>query len=269
MPVTRPSRWRIPAAVLLILLTIGAVQPVPSARDLLPRVGIAAVSAAEMEPLAAGLSCVNWVLVGGVSYTTGTVDGRPVVLIQAGPGMVNAAARVQHALDRFTITHLIFSGAAGALDPALAAGQVVVPRRWVNHQFGAIGDDGLEPLPQWVYPAGGEPMQVDGFDVDPDLFALAESIEGVLAGGVGVSGDLFVRSGAASEDLATRFDARIVDMESAAAAQVALLNSVPFVAVRAVSDDAGDSADIQIEAQIARAGRSAAAVVLDLVRALP
>lgn len=253
---------------MLILLIAGLTLPAPSTRDLLPRVGIAAVSAAEMEPLAAGLTDAHRVQVEGVPYIIGTVGGRPVVLIYAGPGMVNAAARIQHAIDRFTLTHLIFSGAAGALDPALTAGQVVVPRRWVNHQFGAITDAGIEPLPLVIHPAGGEPAHADGFDVDPDLFARVGRIDGVLAGGIGVSGDVFVMSGAARADLAARFDARIVDMESAAAAQVALLNDVPFLAVRAVSDDAGDTAGTQIEAQMAQAGQAAAAAVLDLVRAL-
>ncbi|MBK9125469.1 MAG: 5'-methylthioadenosine/S-adenosylhomocysteine nucleosidase [Chloroflexi bacterium] len=267
---TRPSsHWRIPAAVLLILMMVGVAQPAPTARDLLPRVGIAAVSAAEMEPLAAGLSDVEWLLAGGVPYTIGTVDGRLVVLFQAGPGMVNAAARIQHALDRFAITHLIFSGAAGALEPGLAPGQVVVPRWWVNHQFGVFTDDGIQPLPLHIYPAGGEPLQVDGFEVDPELYAIAERIDGVRAGGTGVSGDQFIRSDAARGDLASRFAARIVDMESAAAAQVALLNDVPFIAVRAISDDAGDMADGQIEAQIVQAGRAAAAATLELVRLLP
>ncbi len=269
MAVTHPAHGRIASAVLLILLIVGMAQPAPARRDLLPRVGIAAVSSAEMDPLAAGLADVEQVRVDGVPYTTGTVDGRPVVLIQAGPGMVNAAARVQHALDRFTITHLIFSGAAGALEPGLAPGQVVVPRRWVNHQFGAITGEGVEPLPLHVYPASGEPMQVDGFDVDPELFALAQRVDGVFAGRVGVSGDVFIRSSTAREELASRFAARIVDMESAAAAQVALLNGVPFLAVRAVSDDAGDTATAHIEAQIAQAGHAAARAVLELVRSLP
>ncbi|MFZ2881371.1 MAG: hypothetical protein WA009_17655, partial [Phototrophicaceae bacterium] len=83
---THPAHGRIASAVLLILLIVGMAQPAPAGRDLLPRVGIAAVSSAEMDPLAAGLADVEQVRVDGVPYTTGTVDGRPVVLIQAGPG---------------------------------------------------------------------------------------------------------------------------------------------------------------------------------------
>jgi adenosylhomocysteine nucleosidase len=90
-----------------------------------------------------------------------------------------------------------------------------------------------------------------------------------LTGGTGVSGDLFVAADSARAFLADQFEARIVDMESAAAAQVAYLNGIPFVAVRAISDQAGGDALVQITGSVERAARAAGAAVLEMVRRMP
>lgn len=91
----------------------------------------------------------------------------------------------------------------------------------------------------------------------------------LIIGGTGVSGDLFVAADSARAFLADQFEARIVDMESAAAAQVAYLNGIPFIAVRAVSDHAGGEALAQITEGVETAARAAAEAVLEMVRRMP
>lgn len=65
----------------------------------------------------------------------------------------------------------------------------------------------------------------------------------VVVGGNGVSGSAFVDNAAYRQYLAQVYDARVVDMESAAVAQVAYANQVPFVVFRSVSDLAGADAE--------------------------
>lgn len=261
-------RFAIPL-LFAVTLALLAALPGPAGKDPTPRVGLAGAFGAELAPLREGMSLTRTVTAGGVDYTVGRVGESDVVLIHAGPGMVNAAARLQHAADHFTLTHVIFSGVAGGLDPDLPLGAVVVPGHWVNHQFGAVTADGFTPMPLDVRPFSGTPVPLPGFDVDGALLDIARSLPDVEAGGTGVSGDLFVADESARAFLADAFGARIVDMESAAAAQVAYLNGIPFIAVRAISDQAGGEALVEITASVEAAARAAGEAVIEVVRRIP
>lgn len=252
-----------------VMLALLAAVPGPSGKDVSPRIGLAAAFGAELDALRDGMTLTRIIEAGGVAYTVGRVGEREAVLIHAGPGMVNAAARLQHAADHFTLTHIIFSGVAGSLDRELAIGAVVVPERWINHQFGAVTEDGFAPLPLDVRPPGGTHAPLLGFDVDGALLEIARSIPDADVGGTGVSGDLFVADEAVRTNLADAFGARIVDMESAAAAQVAYLNGIPYLAVRAISDQAGEDAPGEIADSVGMAAKAAAATVLDMVQRMP
>lgn len=264
----QPRRFAMPflfAAMLALL----AVLAGPPGKDTVPRIGLAAAFGAELDALREGMTLTRTVEAGGVVYTAGRVGEREVVLIHAGPGMVNAAARLQHAADHFTLTHVIFSGVAGALDPELPLGAVVVPERWINHQFGAVTDDGFAPLPVDVRPFGAKPGSLTGFDVDGALLEIVRNLPDAAIVGSGVSGDIFIGSVDARQSLVDRFGARIVDMESAAAAQVAYLNGLPFIAVRAVSDHAGGDALAQITGSVEQAARAAARTVREMIAVIP
>ncbi len=75
----------------------------------------------------------------GMKIATGTMQGRPVVLMMSGVSMVNASMNSQALLDHCAIDRIVFSGIAGGLDPALNIGDVVVPERWVASLDVAMG----------------------------------------------------------------------------------------------------------------------------------
>jgi len=95
------------------------------------------------------------------------------------------------------------------------------------------------------------------FEVDPALLAVARrsaevALERcdaagrclghaphVVVGGNGVSGQAFVDNAAFREYAFRTFQANVLDMETAATAQVAYANGVPFIAFRSLSDLAG------------------------------
>ena len=252
-----------------MMLTLLAAVPGMSGKEAVPRIGLAAAFGVELDALHDGMTLTRTVEVGGAAYTVGRVGEREVVLIHAGPGMVNAAARLQHAADHFSLTHIIFSGVAGGLNSELPLGAVVVPERWINHQFGAVTRDGFVPMSLDIRPFGGTPTSVTRFAVDPALLDSAHNVSDIIFGGTGVSGDLFVADDSARMYLEDQFDAQIVDMESAAAAQVAYLSGIPFIAVRAISDHAGGDAPEQITERVETAARAAGAAVLEMVRQMP
>lgn len=245
----------------------------------------------------------------GMRLVFGTLESQPVVLMMSGVSMVNAAMNTQLLIDRFPISRVVFSGIAGGVDPALSIGDVLVPERWVESMEVAVAratPDGFK-APDWLDGMTGLPgygmllprsVRVgsahhaeafhSGFAVDPDLFALARRAVGGLAlksctaprscldkapkvvlGGTGVSAPAFVDNKEYREYLYNTFHAGVTDMESAAVAQVAYRNEIPFIIFRSVSDLAGgDGSTNQMETFMRLAADNSASVVTAFMRAL-
>ena len=92
----------------------------------------------------------------------------------------------------------------------------------------------------------------------------------MVVGGNGVSGQAFVDNAALRAWAYTTFQAKVLDMESAAVAQVAFVNGVPFIAFRSLSDLAGgDPGANQARTFFQLASDNSAAVVRAFVAALP
>lgn len=198
----------------------------------------------------------------GRTVIVGRMAGRDVILAQTGVSMVNAAMTTQALLDRFAVSRIVVSGVAGGLDPANDVGRVLAPARW--GQFLEVGmgratptGPVLPPLPGATdLPPFGMMIPRDvivghadeaererrWFDADPVLLDVARSFEsthGLRVGGAGLSGTAFVDNAAYRDYLHATFGASVLDMESAAVAQVAFANRVPFIVFRSLSDLAG------------------------------
>ena len=245
----------------------------------------------------------------GVEFVAGRLEGRNVVLFLSGISVVNAAMTVQMALDRFHIDRILFSGIAGGVDPDLNIGDVVIADRWGQYLetlFARKTDGGWSKPPFFEYPFANHGMMfprsvtvlragLEGpetrfwFPVDEALLALARGASAdvalerctpddtclghtprIVIGGSGVSGGAFVDNAAFRTYTFETFGARVLDMESAAAAHVAWANGVPFIAIRSLSDLAGGSGQgNQLEVFFRLAAGNAAAVVKALLRAMP
>lgn len=232
----------------------------------------------------------------GWSIVTGTLAGQAVALTESGISMVNAAMHTQLLIERFAIARIVFSGIAGGVDPTLSIGDVVVPERWgQNFEVAFSRETGTGYAPPLEIPGGTDlpgygalfprdvivgsadaPMaQRRWFDADAGLLDLARRVGAtldhprVVVGGNGVSGSAFVDNAGYRAYLAETYGARVVDMESAAVAQVAFANGVPFLAFRSVSDLAGGDADSnRMLAFMATAAANAAHLVRAFVGAL-
>ena len=91
----------------------------------------------------------------------------------------------------------------------------------------------------------------------------------IVIGGSGVSGGAFIDNAAFRTWAFETFEARVLDMESAAVAHVAYANDVPFIAVRSLADLAGGGEGAnQMEIFLGLAAGNAAAVVKALLRAI-
>ena len=258
----------------LVLVGPALAQPL----DETPRIGVVSAYEPEWLDLKAAVDDPDTHVDNGVTYITGTLEGQDIVLFLSGISMVNAAMTTQLALDRFNVTALVFSGIAGGVDPDLDIGDIVVADRWGSYLemvFARETDGGYSVPPFYGKPFANfgmifpqpvevrregesEPVERFWFDVDPGLLATARKAAAslelkrceaadaclgdapqVIVGGSGVSGSAFVDNADFRRYVFDTFEAKVLDMESAAAAQVAYANGVPFIAIRSLSDLAG------------------------------
>src|SRR5262245_14572197 len=103
-----------------------------------------------------------------LGFRRGTVAGRDAVFVESGLGKVNAALAATLLLDHYGCRALLFCGVAGGVDPGLAIGDVVVGRRNLQHDYGAVVDGVLT-----TYHPGNPPLPgfdtKHGYDMAPDL----------------------------------------------------------------------------------------------------
>lgn len=278
-------------------------------RDPTPRLAVVSAFDPELEALLAAMKQPEAEVINNIRFTTGELEGRDVVLFLSGVSMTNAAMTTQMALDTFAIEAIVFSGIAGGVDPELKIGDVVVPAKWSPYLdvFMARDVEGEYVLPGFftpelpnygmMYPRGvrvfadGEqlPERRFWFETDPLLLDVAlrlshkielagcvseteclETVPEMIVGGNGVSGPAFVDNADFRTYVFETFDARVLDMESAAVAQVAFTNEVPFIAFRSLSDLAGGGeGENEIMTFLSLAATNAAAVVRAFLRELP
>lgn len=275
-----------------------------------PRMAILSAFAPELALLQDRLQQPRRLTADGVDFTTGVLEGQPVVLALSGISMVNAAMNTQLLFDRFRVTHLVFSGIAGGVNPDLHIGDVSVPERWGQYlevvmmretapgRYQAPASKGafafapygmMQPRAVRVRQAGSTAIQEKfWFDADPRMLAVARSIQSVplracdrqdrcvadrprlVVGGNGVSGQAFMDNADFRRYAYRTFQANVLDMESAACAQVAWRSRIPFIAFRSLSDLAGGGpGENEMNAFLHIAADNSAQVLLAFLRAWP
>jgi len=222
------------------------------------KLGIIGAMQVEVETLVEQLRNRRCVKLAGSDFYEGELEGLKVAVVQCGVGKVNAAMCVQILCSCFGVTHVVNTGVAGSLDAQLDIGDLVVSVDAMYHDFdcGFVG-----------YPVGQVPgLAVRAFPADEAMGSLAfEAAESVNPGhtktGRVATGDQFICSKAQKDKIIADTGASCTEMEGAAIAQAAWRNGVPFVILRAISDKADDSAEMDYPTFEAIAAKRCAEVV--------
>ncbi|MCD8014076.1 MAG: 5'-methylthioadenosine/adenosylhomocysteine nucleosidase [Lachnospiraceae bacterium] len=210
------------------------------------KVGIIGAMEIEVERLKADMAITREVTKAQMVFCEGTLSGMPAVVVRSGIGKVNAAVCAQILADDFGVDCVMNTGVAGSLDANIDIGDIVISTDVLHHDMDAVN---------FGYPLGQIPqMDIFSFKADPDLTALAERIchevnpEISVFHGRIASGDQFIADKETKNRIVTNFGGSCTEMEGAAIAQTAYLNSIPFVILRAISDKADDSATMDYPA---------------------
>lgn len=195
------------------------------------------------------------------AYTSGTINGIKTVVVFSRWGKVAAAATVSALIHHYNITELIFTGVAGAINPELNIGDIVIANRLVQHDMDA------RPLMQQfeIQLLGKTYFETAQSEIDIVTIAIQSILyNGSLIAKIGThvlalfsinqpklhigdiaSGDKFFANTSDKDALhAALPDVLCVEMEGAAVAQVCYEYAIPFTVIRTISDVADDNSHI-------------------------
>jgi adenosylhomocysteine nucleosidase len=208
---------------------------------MMTKLGIIGAMSVEVELLKEKMENLTVTTHAGMEFYEGQLEGMPSVVVQCGVGKVNAAMCAQVLCSVFGVTHLVNTGIAGSLNAQLDIGDLVVSRDAMYHDFDCV---------HFGYEMGRVPgMDTVAFPADETMIgyalAAAEAVNpGHTKTGRVASGDLFVAEKTVKETIIEKTGALCTEMEGAAIAHVAYRNKIPFVILRAISDKADDSAEM-------------------------
>jgi len=193
-------------------------------------------------------------------FTLGSLWNIDAVCVLSRIGKVAAAMTASILVEKYGVTHIVFTGVAGSGDKLVKVGDIVVAEQLVQHDMDA------RPLfPRFEVPLTG----LQRFASDAVLTShlagaasdfLLEGAHAVLTAmeikqfalqrndmhvGLIASGDQFIGSATHLAGLKQALpDLLAVEMEGAAVAQVCFELGVPFAVMRTISDNANDEAAV-------------------------
>lgn len=205
-------------------------------------IGVIGAMEEEVASLIHQMEDVEKKIIAGMTFYHGNLWNQDAVVVRSGIGKVNMAVCTQILVDEFAVNMLINTGVAGGLYKDINVGDIVISSDALHHDFDVSG---------LGYKRGEIPqMPVSVFRADTELVEMAkeacEIVNPEIQCFVGrvVTGDQFISDNARKKELVEVFNGCCAEMEGAAMAQVAVLNNIPFVIIRAISDKADDSAPV-------------------------
>lgn len=205
-------------------------------------IGIIGAMEEEVIKLKASMQEVKVSLKASMEFNQGILHGKELVIVRSGIGKVNAAICAQILVDDFNVDVIINTGIAGSLNNEINIGDIVLSTDALQHDMDAVA---------FGYSLGVIPrMETSIFTAETALVELArkicEQVNPDINTHLGrvVSGDQFIADHRIKDKLISNFNPLCTEMEGAAIAHAAYLNKIPFLIVRAISDKADHSAQM-------------------------
>ena len=249
--------------LLAALLFVTPISGSAEASEAPLKTGIIGAMDEEVRTLKSAVTNPKTTTLAGVEFCEGTLDGATVVSVECGIGKVNAGICAQLLINIFGVDRIINTGVAGSLDASIDIGDIVVSTDAVQHDFD------LTPLGL----APGEMMGLgsNSFPADPTLRENAVNAIRECAPEIHVfegrvcTGDQFISSSEQKNDIISKFGGLCCEMEGGAIAQVCYQNKIPFVILRAISDKADGSAEMNYTEFVHEAAVRCAAITRAMI----
>ena len=197
--------------------------------------------------------------VSGFDFYINERNGKTVINSCCGIAKVNAALCTQVMIDNFHPDCVINTGIAGGMNSAVKVCDIVISTEVLPHDLDLHF---LKDYPPYcgVFKADG--MLMDVAEKVCDEFSV-NSFRGRI-----VSGEAFISSNELKKAIQEKFDPYAVDMESAAVGHCCYLNTLPYVSVRCISDNADDEGAMSFDEFEKIAAKRVAEIVLRMTELL-
>lgn len=196
-----------------------------------------------------------------LTFHQGLLNEKNVVLVQSGIGKVASAVATTLLVTHFNVDYVINTGSAGNLTTTLNIGDVVVSNQVAYHDVDAVSFGytyGQVPQMPLYYPA-------DKTLIDAATRALKAIQTNNVIGEI-VSSDSFIANPEKIAAIQSHFPyAQCTEMEGASIAQTCHILNIPFVIVRAISDNANEEANMTFDEFIVLAGEQSAKMVMTML----
>lgn len=199
-----------------------------------------------------------------LTFYVGTLHEKNIVVVRCGIGKVNAAICTQILIDQYDVDAIINVGVAGAIHKDLDIGDIVISSDAVYHDFDvtAFGHKkGFIPRMDNSYFKADAELIIEAKDAVATLPDQPKAFISRI-----VSGDQFVASQEVKQEIGTYFDAYCTEMEGAAIAHTCELNEKPFVVIRAISDKADHSAEMNFDEFVLKAAKNASLIIQSMLK---
>jgi len=214
----------------------------------------------EIEPLLKKVENIQKIEYANNSYYEATYMGKEVVIAYSKIGKVFSSLTAATLIEKFSCEKLLFSGVAGAINPELHIGDLIIADKLCQHDL----DISIFGHDYGFVPEGAKFVETDKAlrDIAKEVAKKNELslIEGTIA-----TGDQFVASNDRKAFIAKNFQADALEMEGASVAVVCDALNVPFFVLRAISDTANDDAGMDFDEFMVGSAIISANFILDMV----
>ncbi len=198
--------------------------------------------------------------ISGITFVAGKLGTWEAVVAVCGIGKVFAALCTQTMILRYSPDLVINTGVGGTLTDKLSVGDMAISTAVVQHDMDTspVGD----PV---GFISGINRIEMEADKTWAEKCGAICEQKGVWHHmGVIASGDQFIANREKKAWIASQFGAIVCEMEGSAVGQVCLVNEVPFVILRAISDSADGEACEDYPTFVKKAAATSASVVIAL-----
>ncbi|MCF6331056.1 MAG: 5'-methylthioadenosine/adenosylhomocysteine nucleosidase [Sulfurimonas sp.] len=196
----------------------------------------------EIEPILKKLGNYKTTKYADNEYYEATYKGVEVVVAYSKIGKVFSTLTATIMIEHFNCDKLLFSGVAGAINPNLKIGDLIVASKLSQHDL---------DITAFGHPMGFVPGGSVFVEADKDLIAISKKvahelgktvIEGTIA-----TGDQFIHDEKVKNNIVKHFNADALEMEGCSVGVVCDALNIPFFILRSISDTADTDASFSFD----------------------
>lgn len=228
------------------------------------KIGIIVAMEEELEAVLNIMNNIEQKEIYGINVQIGKIEQKEVVVVKSGVGKVNAARVTQILIDKLNVKSIINIGSAGALNPFLNIGDIIIGEKLIQHDFDITAFDHDKG-----YITGVGDYIYSNIELIEKFKKVANNLKEKnykIKTGIIATGDIFCTDFEMKNKIYSKFDADCVEMEGAAIAQVCYLDKIPFIVIRSISDSPNGNNEIDFDKYVELASKRCANILKEFLK---